>query len=83
MFLNFLKKNTPRFLYDILKMIYHILRYYGLINPNYSTSNLVRFGEKKCGNFIKKKILKSNFILNLVQATQLYLPHKIIKIIIL
>ena len=50
-------------LHKILKIIFHTLRYSNIIRPNYSTSNKVIFGDHETGNFLKKKILNSNFFL--------------------
>ena len=49
------------FLYKFLKIIFHILRYLNIIKPKYSTSNRIVFGDIETGDFLKKKILNSNF----------------------
>jgi len=51
------------FLYKFLKIIFHILRYLNIIRPKYSTSNSIIFGDRVTGDFLKKKILNSNFFL--------------------
>ena len=57
--INKLKLFLPSFAYNFAKKIYHLLRYYNLINPNYSTSNNIYFGDKKTGNYLKEKIINS------------------------
>lgn len=63
MFKNKIKNFLPSFLYKILKKIYHILRFYNLINPNYSTNNNITFGNKNTGDYLKNKIISANFFL--------------------
>lgn len=55
-------KSIP-ILYNILKIIFHTLRYLNVIRPKYSTSNNIVFGDRETGDFLKKKILNSNFFL--------------------
>ncbi len=50
-------------LYKILKIIFHTLRYLNIIKPKYNTSNRIVFGDIETGDFLKKKILNSNFFL--------------------
>tara|TARA_E500000178_G_scaffold341561_1_gene385619 strand:- start:143 stop:844 length:702 start_codon:yes stop_codon:yes gene_type:complete len=59
MFLNLIKNYTPKFFYNFLKVFYHIFRFYRLINPKYSTSENIIFGNKDSGDFIKKEISKA------------------------
>ncbi len=59
MFLNLIKNYTPKLFYNFLKVFYHIFRFYRLINPKYSTSENIIFGNKDSGDFIKKEIAKA------------------------
>lgn len=59
--IKYIKSIFPIIFYKILKYFYHIFRYYNLTKPNYSTSQKIIFGSKIAGNFLKNKILKSNF----------------------
>ena len=65
-YINIIKKYTPSVFYIFFKKIYHILRFYSLIKPNYNTSGFIKFGGEETGNFLKDKILKSNFFLKLL-----------------
>ena len=56
---NKFKKLLTSFLYQFLKKVYHILRYYNLINPNYSTTDKITFGSLDAGSFLKKRIINS------------------------
>ncbi len=62
-YINIIKKYTPSIFYIFFKKIYHILRFYSLIKPNYNTPGFIKFGGEETGNFLKDKILKSNFFL--------------------
>ena len=57
-----IKTLLPSFVYNLLKIIYHILRFHNLINPLYSSSNKITFGDKETGNFLKSKILNSKIL---------------------
>ena len=46
-----IKTLLPSFIYNLLKIIYHILRFHNLINPLYSSSNKITFGNEETGNF--------------------------------
>jgi len=59
-YLKIIKKILPNFLYNFLKKVYHIFRYYNLLNPNYSSSDKITFGDLKTGNFLKDKILNAS-----------------------
>lgn len=58
-----IKTLLPSFIYNLLKIIYHILRFHNLINPLYSSSNKITFGNEETGNFLKSKILNSKIFL--------------------
>ena len=60
---NKFKKLLPSFLYQFFKKVYHILRFYNLINPNYSTTDSITFGSLDAGSFLKKKIINAKFFL--------------------
>ena len=60
---NKFKKLLPSFLYQFFKKVYHILRYYNLINPNYSTTDKITFGSLDAGSFLKKRIINSKCFL--------------------
>ena len=57
--INKIKKFLPKFFYNFLKTIYHILRYHNLIKPKYSSSEKINFGQKEIGEFLKLKINNS------------------------
>ena len=58
--INRIKRFAPFFLYIFLKKIYHLLRYFNLINPDYSSKNNIKFGDEEAGNFLKNKIRNSH-----------------------
>ena len=58
-YIKVIKKIIPSFIFNFLKKIFHILRFYNLINPDYSVDESIKFGEKKAGQFLKNKIVQS------------------------
>ena len=50
-------------MYQFLKKVYHILRYYNFINPNYSTTDKITFGSLDAGSFLKKRIINAKCFL--------------------
>ena len=72
-----IKTLFPSFIYNLLKIFYHILRFYNLINPIYSSSNKITFGNEETGNFLKIRYLIQKFFLNLDQETRQLLLKKI------
>lgn len=58
--INRIKRFSPLFLYIFLKKIYHLLRYFNLINPDYNSKNNIKFGDEETGNFLKNKIRNSH-----------------------
>lgn len=59
MILSLIKNYLPTFFYNFLKIFYHVFRHYRLINPKYSSSENIIFGNKDSGDFIKKKIVRA------------------------
>ena len=53
-------KISSKIFLQILKISYHILRYYNLIKPKYNSSEIINFGQKETGEFLKTKIKNSN-----------------------
>ena len=62
-YIHFFKKIFPLFLYNFFKKIYHILRFYNVLNPKYSTSDNIKFGNEETGKYLKEKIIKSKIFL--------------------
>ena len=63
LYIKFFKKIFPSFIYIFFKKIYHILRFYNIINPEYSTSDSIKFGDEETGKFLREKIIRSKIFL--------------------
>ncbi len=62
-YIDLFKKFFPKKIYFFFKKIYHILRFYNIFNPNYKSSDKIKFGDDNTGKYLKDKILHSKIFL--------------------
>jgi len=62
-YIDLFKKFFPKKIYFFFKKIYHILRFYNIFNPNYKSSDKIKFGDDNTRKYLKDKILHSKIFL--------------------
>ena len=74
-----IKKFIYKLLFELIPITGHYLRYIGIIKINYKSTSELNFRTRKASNLIKKKILKSNTMLEYGSGNSTLFANKINK----